>query len=254
MKRTVIGLGVIAAVTAGLLAIAVAGAQEGTPTPNPESGEATHELYRGEFLDKLAENLGVTRENLETAIDDAASATVDDAVANGDIDQERADIIKEHIAEGEGFVPFFGPGPRGGPDGPGRGGFFFHGDLFETAADTLGMTVEDLMSDLRGGKTIADVAAEKNVSVDDLTADVLAAAKSGLDEKVAAGDLEQERADEIYATLSDHIADIINGEGPLQGGPRPFRPFFNGDGRPFHNDSGDDSGEGTGTSTSASGA
>lgn len=249
MKRRFIGLGVIGAVAAGLLVVAVAGAQEGTPTPSetPE-GETTHELYRDEFLDKLAENLGVTREELEQAIDDAAVGTVDDAVANGDITQELADIIKERIAETDGFVPFFGPRPSGP-----HHRFFFQGDLFQTAADAFGMSVEDLMAKLRDGKTIADVAAEQNVSVDDLTADVLATAKTDLDEKVAAGDLTQEEADDIYTRLSENIGDIINGEGPL-GGPdgRPFRRFFDRE-HPFRQ-SEDESGEGIGTSTSLIGA
>lgn len=254
MNRKILGLGVIAAVTAGLLVVAVAGAQEGTPTPSPGSTRPAHELYREEFLDKLAENLNVTRDELETAIDDAASATVDDAVANGDIPQDRAEDIKQRIEETDGFGPFFGPGPHHGPGGR---HFFFHGDLIQSAADSLGMSVDDLTAELRDGKTIADVAAEKNVSVDDLTADILATAKTDLDQKVADGDLTQEKADEIYSRLSENIGDIINGEGPLHDGPRPFprfREFFDGDGRPFNNDSGDDPGEGTGTSTSANGA
>jgi len=250
MNRTIIGLGVIAAVTAGLLAIAVAGAQEGTPTPSPGSTQPAHELYRGEFLDKLASNLGVTREKLNQAIDDAANATVDDALANGDITQQRADKLKERIANGDGFAPFFGPGPGG--HGPGRGhGFFFQGDLFKTAADKLGMSEQDLMTELRDGKSLADVAGEKNVSVDDLKAAILAAAKSDLDQKVTDGDITQDKADQIYSTISDHIDDMINGVGPFPGGPHPFRPFFDGNGAPEPPD--DNSGEGSGTSLTPSG-
>jgi hypothetical protein len=218
MKRTFIGLGAIAAVTAGLLVVAVAGAQEGTPSPSDAPEGETHKLYRDEFLNKLAENLGINREELEQSIDEAAVGTVDDAVANGDISEERAENIKERIEETDGFVPFFGPGP-GGP----HHRFFFHGDLFETAADTLGMSVEDLLAELRDGKTVAEIAAEKNVSVEDITANVLAEAKTDLDQKVADGDLTQEQADDIYARVSENIADIINGEGPLADGPRPFR-------------------------------
>jgi hypothetical protein len=243
MKRTVIGLGVIAALTAGLLVVAVAGAQEDTPTPSPEADETTRTEYRDAFLDKLADSLGISRDELEAKIDDAASETVDDAVANGDLDEERANDIKERIAETDGFVPFFGPRPHG-VDGPGLGigihigrgpGFVFRGDLLKTAADALDLSVQDLIAKLRDGKSIADVAEEKGVSAESIANDVLATAKADLDEKVADGDLTQEEADNIYERLSENLTDVINGEGPFGGAfpGRPFRPFFDGDERPF---------------------
>ena len=53
VKGTVIGLGIIAAVTAGLLVIAVASAQ--SPTPTPSSGTAPNgAMYDDEFLNKVA--------------------------------------------------------------------------------------------------------------------------------------------------------------------------------------------------------
>ena len=56
------------------------------------------------------------------------------------------------------------PGEPGEFHGP-RGGFHPGGVNLETAANALGMTVDELRTELEGGKTIAQVAGEKGVDV-----------------------------------------------------------------------------------------
>ncbi len=96
-----------------------------------------------------------------------------------------------------------------GPRGP-------HG--LEAAAEVLGLEVEDLRERLRGGDaTLAEVAADENVDVDDLVAAMVAEATERIDQKVADGDLDADRAAEIKADLEDRITTLVN-EGPQQMG------------------------------------
>ena len=101
---------------------------------------------------------------MNAAITSAANETVDDALANGDISQDRADSLKDKIANSNGQVPFFGGGPGiGGGRGfrMGMGIGFFDADLLQTAADTLHVSTDDLKADLRSGKSLADVAVSR---------------------------------------------------------------------------------------------
>ena len=62
----------------------------GPPLGNGEYCEA--------FLDAFAAELGVARDDLLPASKAAAAAAIDAAVANGDLDAERAESLKERIA------------------------------------------------------------------------------------------------------------------------------------------------------------
>ncbi|MFN2484639.1 MAG: hypothetical protein ABR509_06855 [Candidatus Limnocylindria bacterium] len=76
------------------------------------------QLRDGESLEEIASAAGVDYADVTQAMVDAARAELDDAVADGDITQEQADQIIEHLTEGleEGNFPFGGP-HHGGPWG-----------------------------------------------------------------------------------------------------------------------------------------
>jgi len=61
-----------------------------------------------------------------------------------------------------------------------------HADLFEAAAEALGMTTDELRAELQGGRTIAEVAAERDVDVDTVIAAVVAAGEDEHVERVTA--------------------------------------------------------------------
>lgn len=232
MKRVGIVAGALGALVVGLFAIAAAGAQEATPSPTDVVGEANGVL--GTFKEKLAENLGISEDELDAAMDETQIEMIDDALANGLIDEERAADLKARIENGEDVpFPFLGGRPH-----PGHFPRIVVG-IVDNASDVLGMELDDLAAELRDGKSMADVAQGHGMSVEDFTAGLLEAIKADLDQKAAGGDLPQEKADEIYARLSENIDDIVNrtpGEGhpgplgefhgPVDGGfPRPGGPF-----------------------------
>ena len=89
-------------------------------------------------------------------------------------------------------------------------------DGADAAAKALGMTSAELRAELRSGKDLKAIAAEKGVPYATVTAAALAPVKARLDAAVAAGTLTQARADKILAKLEKSLAD-----GRLA--PRPSR-------------------------------
>lgn len=178
-------LGVVSIVAA----MAVAGtafAQTPTPTPNQQ----TKTDYLNVFLDKLAGALGIDRSRLDAAVKTARDQTVDQAVADGRLSQERADRIKAQPGI-QGFGFGFGPFGRGAkPFVPRMGGQA----VMDAIAGALGMSSQDLMTQLRSGKTLAELAQGKEQQVKDA---VVATVKAKLDPLVQSGKITQAQEDQM---------------------------------------------------------
>jgi lambda repressor-like predicted transcriptional regulator len=189
-----------------------------------------------DFLGDVANRLGVSKDKLEDAIDDAEIARIDRAVARGDLTKEQGEELKKRVRSGDG--PVILPGFRGhkdgiGPLGPPEKGFF-HGpgpvpgvgvDLIDEAADYLGMDADDVRKALRDGKSLADLAKDKGKSVDGL--------------KQALRDAISKDAGRMADKLSDMVDELVeHGGGPIgppgKGfspgplGPPPDKGFFPG--------------------------
>jgi hypothetical protein len=131
--------------------------------------------------------------------------------------KEQGDALKQRIESGQ--APLFGLG--GGPGGHDRGGHF--GDL-DAAASYLGLTEDQLRTQLQSGKTLADVAKAQGKSVDGLTDALVAATKKDLDDAVADGRLTKAQADQILADMKQRITDRVNGKLPRFNDRPGFRP------------------------------
>ena len=114
--------------------------------------------------------------------------------------------------------------PVGGGHG-GRGGRL--GDNAEAAATALGMTLDELRTELQGGSTIAEIATAKGVDLQTVVDALVAQATERINDKVADGSLTQEEADARLAEVTERVTAAVNGEGPLggrggrgHGGPR----------------------------------
>lgn len=141
-------------------------------------------------------------------------------VEDGTLTQAQLDAVVTTLVEA-------GP-PMGGHGGPGMG--HGRGMHLETAAEALGVTAEELRTELQAGSSIADVAAEKGVDVQTVIDAMVAELKTHLDEEVAAGEHTQEEADERLAEATERITAMVNGERPADGpgfgphGPRGDAP------------------------------
>ena len=216
MKRLLIAIAALAAIGLGIVAIggAVTSAQEG-------DGPV------GTFIGKLADKLGVSEDELTTAIQDTRIEMIDEAVDSGQLTEEQGQKLKDRIEEGDLGIGF---GPRFG-EGPFRGGRGFCqravGGIIEASAGALDMSVDDLKAQLKEGNSLAEVAEAQGMSVEDFKAALSDAVKAKLDGLVDDEKLTQEQADRLYQGFEDNIDRIVNAkpgeDGPCHGGPhRPF--------------------------------
>jgi ribosomal protein S20 len=206
MKKKTIVLGV-----AGALAVAGGGAGIAATKISGNGGQAV--------IDDAAQQLGVSPSALSDALKNAFKHQVDAAVAAGRLTKEQGDRIKARIDAG-GFPLVFG----GGFGGHALGGHFMQ---LDAAASYLGLTEAQLRTQLANGKTLAQIANDRNKSVSGLVDTMTAAAKKQLDAAVAAGRLSQQQADRVLSDLKQRTTDLVSGKRPAFG-PGPFR----GD-RPF---------------------
>jgi prolyl-tRNA editing enzyme YbaK/EbsC (Cys-tRNA(Pro) deacylase) len=187
---------------------------------------------RLEHLATAAEALGMSEADLRAALQEGQSiAQV--AEANGVDVQTVVDALvadaTEHLAEIEAALPermtdlvnreglpeHMGQGPGGrGPGGPGR---HARGEGLEAAADAIGVTPEELRTALRDGSTIAEVADANDVDAQAVIDAMVAEATSHIDEAVADGHLDADRAETMKANLVERITALVNGERPAWG-------------------------------------
>ena len=119
-----------------------------------------------------------------------------------------------------------GPGNRMGMGGQMGGP---QQSLVAVAADTLGMTQADLIAQLQGGKTIAQVAGEKNVALDTIVSVFVATRQAHMAQAVAAGRMTQAQADAMLATMRANVTARLS---------QPWSPQGPGDGVCDHAGSG----------------
>jgi hypothetical protein len=220
--------GMLLAAGAALVAVAAGGsAIAATKMTSPKAEQQA-------IINDAASQLGVTPQKLSDALTQALKNRVDAAVKDGRLTKEQADEIKKHIDAGDAPL-FLGP-PLGhrfgwrGFGGPGFGGPGFahpHPAGLESAATYLGMTQAQLREALSSGKTLAQVAKDKNKSVDGLVQAMTDAATKKIDAAQAAGKITKDQATEMKAHLNDAVTDLVNGEHHFEhrefrGGPGSF--------------------------------
>lgn len=201
------------------------------------TSELLTELQAGKTIADVAAEKNVAVDTIVEAVIAERTAQLDELVANGQLTQEEADamlaLMKANITRRineDWSAGGFGRGMMGGGFGPGFGG---HGGMMggrggmmggmmggrwggldnspvQTVADTLGLTPVELMTELRAGKTVAEVAAEKNVDVDTLVEAILAPRTERLTQLVADGQLTQAEVDARLTVLRVDVIERLN--------------------------------------------
>jgi hypothetical protein len=200
---------------------------------------------RQAFLNDVAKRLNVSPQDLESAFKGALSDKLDADVKAGRLTQAQADAIKRRLAQ-HGGLPFLGgPGRFGGPPppaglpplggppppfGPGgpppRGPHGPFGAGLDAAAKYLGLTDAALRRQLESGKSLAQIAADRNKPVDGLKSAIEDAVKAELDKAVADKRITADQETEALGELHSRIDDIVNrkpGFGPPRGDRRHWR-------------------------------
>ncbi len=187
----------------GLVLVAGGG---GAYAASRDSSPPDPQQERQALLDDVAKRLGVTSTALSDALKAALGDRIDAAVAAGRLTQAQADALKARIQSGQGLI---------GPIGPGFDhhgfGFFGHrgGDALSAASTYLGVTEAQLETDLRGGKSLAQVAKDQGKDVGGLVDALVAAEKAELDQAVTDGRLTTAQEDQIVSMLKARIEAMV---------------------------------------------
>jgi hypothetical protein len=166
--------------------------------------------YCQTFLDTFASELGVETDELAPAAKAAAIAAVNAAVEAGDLTQDAADRMIEHINawDGDGcrWIGF-----KLGHWGHHAAQVEFLTGMWEAAAGALDMTPAELREAL-ADSTLQEVAEAEGVAYADVVAAALASAQTDLDAAVEAGTITQEKADAILERLETWLNDGTIGD------------------------------------------
>jgi hypothetical protein len=162
------------------------------------------DLKGGKTLAQEATAKGKTASGLIDAIMAAEKKVLDAQNAAGWITDAQETNLLANIKSAVTDLVNNGPGVPFGP----------RTSLLQTAADYLGMSVSDLQTDLRAGKTLADEAKAKGKTVDGLVQALLAPLKADLDKRVAAGDITAAQETAILNRETAHLTDLVNNTAP----------------------------------------
>jgi hypothetical protein len=200
-----IGLG-----AAGVTALAIPALAANTPTP---STTASPKPSASPAPDSTA-----AQDARQKAITDQLKSLVDD----GTLTQAQADKVAEKLAAAKELPGL--DGPHRGFGGPGMGFGAGIQQLEDAAAKALGLSVDDLRTQLRSGSTLADIAKKQNKDVTTLTSTLTKAAQAQLTQAVKDKKITQEMADQIGKNLPAQVKSFVeNGrmmhQFRMRGGP-----------------------------------
>jgi hypothetical protein len=191
LKRKLVAL-VVAVVAVAAAGAAVAATTLGSPQEESQA-----------IVNDAANQLGIEPGKLSGALKQALKNRVDAAVADGRMTKEEGDALKSAIDSGE-LPLFFG--------GPALGHFrhFAHFADLGVAADYLGLSRTELRTELENGKSLAQIARDRDKSVDGLVDALVDAAEKKLDAAVDAGRMSDAQRDRIAADLPGRIRELVN--------------------------------------------
>jgi hypothetical protein len=180
--------------------------------------------FNGKFREAIAGILGISVEEYDAAVEQAQDQVVDEALAEGWLTEEQAELLQQRMDRAPGFgMPDMGKGfGRSGHGMMGR-----EDNLLSIAADKLGMELTDLLTELQDDKSIADVAEEKGVDTQVIVDAYLAQVKENLDEAVTAGRITQKQADYQLQQVEQRVTDQLDKTGVdgFHGGRRHGGPM-----------------------------
>jgi polyhydroxyalkanoate synthesis regulator phasin len=161
---------------------------------------------------------GKSRDGLVTYLTNAVNDAIAKALADGKITQAQADKAKgeapAHIAK---FVDHTWPQPKPrAAKTPNVQAFI--GDFMNATRNYLGITQQDLMAQLRAGKSLGDIATATNgKSRDGLIAALTTAANDKIDQAVKAQKLTADQATALSAKVKDAVTQLVDRKGNARG-------------------------------------
>lgn len=109
------------------------------------------------------------------------------------------------------------PGGRGGQRGGGGMGAEITA-IVHTTAQALNLTDAEVMTEMQGGKSLADIIAAHNGDLQTITTAAVTAATDAINAAATAGTITQDNATRMQTNLADMVSRIINGQMGRGGG------------------------------------
>lgn len=197
------------------------------------------ELKDGKSIADVASAKGVEVDTVIDALYADMKAHIDAHVSEGKLTQEQADarladaktristmVTRAGLPTPKGPRGLMGPNGTHGQKGMGgnkgdyKGGHMGHRGApkfaTEELAKVLGLSAEELNTEMKAGKTLTQIADEKNVSIDKVKDQLLKDFTARVNEKVADGKHTQEEVDAKIEEFSSRLDDIVNGVRPMR--------------------------------------
>jgi len=194
----------------------------------PEEIHAEREA--GKSLMDIAAAQGISEDELNEAFGNARVEALQEAVESGRITQEQADRMMERMQAMPGLKMDQGV-KSFNLEGRSQGRLMDQQWDHDMVSDLLGLTPEELHAEIQDGKSLAEIAAERGISAEELTDALLETKAEMLREAVANEQITQEQADLMMERFESQIESMLNGtmgsHGPAQGRRGGMRPGDN---------------------------
>ena len=172
-------------------------------------------MQGGKTVADLATEKGVSLDTIINAVIADETTQLAQDVSDGNLTQAEAD---QRLADLKTNLPdMLSQLPPARGDGMGRGGKMGGPGSPAVIAQALGVTEDELRTAFQDGKSVADVATEKGVSLDTVVNAVIADETTRLAQAVTDGKLTQEQADQRLADLSTNLPDRLSQVPPARG-------------------------------------
>jgi hypothetical protein len=166
------------------------------------------DLQAGQTLAQIATAQHRTVGGLEQAITSAVKANLDKAVTAGKLTSTQEQTLLSRLRSRLGTLVNT-PHPLVSALGAQTPALLARGIVAQVAG-YLGLTAQQLETELMGGKTPAQVATEHGKTVAGLEQSITSAVKARLDKAVAAGLITSQREQTILSLLKTHLDAIVN--------------------------------------------
>ena len=189
-------------------------------------------LVSGKTLQDIATEKGVSIDDVNAALEAARQADLEQAQKDGTVPTLPA--VAMPALPGSDTNPNDNTLPKGGniivrAFGRGRdGGISAHNqiNMLTVAAEAIGVSCPDLVKAASDGKSIVQVATEKNVQVQTVIDAIVKARKDALAKDVAEGLITQAQADGSSVRLVEQVTMMISQPGLMMGGFGEFGGGF----------------------------
>ncbi|GMA58664.1 hypothetical protein C7445_1043 [Alicyclobacillus sacchari] len=182
------------------------------------------DLKSGNTLAEVASAHGVSASTLTSDLDATVQTQLNTEVTDGKLSSSQETTLTSHL---DAWISDWVNGklpnhPAGFHHGGWGAKFDFQGSILSTAAQDLNLSTSALESDLKSGKTLAEIASTQGVSTSTLISDLESSIQSDLNTAVSNGTLTATQETNIQSRLDSWITNWVNGTFPqgahMQGG------------------------------------